>query len=165
MSRIRLDQFLLPSVLDRLLDNEPDNQKETLREQGQLLSDLKKSVRRDLENLLNTRVPFPELPADLPRLRKSVVNYGVPDFSRATLESKASMEKLRRSIEEAIRLFETRFSRVSVEIENDANARFSRTIKFRIEGELYAQPAPEPVAYSSQLNAVAKEFRVQDSMI
>ena len=55
MAKIRDDQPLVPSVLDRLLDDEPQNTHETPKSRNQVLRDLKQSVRRDLENLLNTR--------------------------------------------------------------------------------------------------------------
>ena len=54
-SRVRDDQPLVPSVFDRLLDDEPDNSRETAASRRQVLRELKQSVGRDLENLLNTR--------------------------------------------------------------------------------------------------------------
>jgi type VI secretion system protein ImpF len=162
MSRIRSDQLLLPSVLDRLIDHEPDNRRELAKDRGQLLQELKGSVRRDLENLLNTRVPFVSIPNDLPQLKKSLFNYGVPDFNRLVVESSDALEWMRKQIEECILSFETRFQSVRVLIDPQSRSKDPRFIRFIIDGVLYAEPAPEPVRFSSQLSAVSKEFQVKD---
>lgn len=163
MSRIRPDQLLLPSVLDRLMDFDPDNRFEAARDRGQMLRDLKNSVRRDLENLLNTRVRFPELPADLPQLQTSLANYGIPDFGTLIIDSSNSIDGLRSRIEDVIKRYETRFQEVKVELDVDSKSRFSRSIRFVIHGVLHAEPEPEPVTFTSQLNKIASEFSVEAS--
>lgn len=163
MSRIRPDQLLLPSVLDRLMDFEPDNRFEAARDRGQMLRDLKNSVRRDLENLLNTRVRFPELPEDLPQLQTSLANYGIPDFGTLIIDSSNSIDGLRSRIEDVIKRYETRFQEVKVELDVDSKSRFSRSIRFVIHGVLHAEPEPEPVTFTSQLNKIASEFSVEAS--
>ena len=55
MTRAQPNQPLVPSVLDRLLDDNPGAKSEPPQSRHQVLRDLKQSVRRDLENLLNTR--------------------------------------------------------------------------------------------------------------
>ncbi len=163
MSRIRPDQLLLPSVFDRLLDFDPTNRFETNRDRTQLLRDLKMSVRRDLENLLNTRVGFHQIPRSFRQLEKSMFNYGVHDASSAVLDSSKSLQKLCQNIEDAIRRYETRFQSVRVELDLDSNSKVSRVIRFVIYGVLFAEPAPEPVTFSSKLNTIASEFRVEET--
>jgi type VI secretion system protein ImpF len=126
-----------------------------------LLSDLKLSVRRDLENLLNTRINITSIPEDMPQLKRSLVNYGIPDFGRTILESGTAMESLRNRVEEAIRMYETRFKHVHVDF--DEKAKSDRTVRFVIDGVLHAEPYPEPVVYRSQLNTLAREFRVLEA--
>src|SRR5205085_952010 len=55
MPPIRSDQPLVPSVLDRLLDDDPAVTTEPARNRSQMLRELKLSVRRDIESLLNAR--------------------------------------------------------------------------------------------------------------
>ena len=55
MAKIDNKSALIVSVLDRLLDDEPGNPREQPRSSGMDLRALKQNVRRDLENLLNTR--------------------------------------------------------------------------------------------------------------
>lgn len=165
MSRIRPDQYLLPSVFDRLLDEEPGTQIETPHSRAQLLRDLKLSVRRDLENLLNTRISLYPVPEDLPELKTSVLNYGIPDFTGLSMGSREQREKLRLLVEDSIRRFETRFISVRVELssaQQSSNA-LDRTVRFRIEGLLYAEPSPEPVMFDSQLRPQLGDFEVRAS--
>ena len=55
MASIKKNKKLRASILDRLIDNDPGNNVERDPDQHQKLKDLRNSVRRDLENLLNTR--------------------------------------------------------------------------------------------------------------
>ena len=81
MARVRPNQPLVPSVLDRLLDDDPEISREAPASRHQVLRELKMAVRRDLENLLNTRVRCLALPAHCKELNQSLVNYGLPDFT------------------------------------------------------------------------------------
>jgi type VI secretion system protein ImpF len=163
MSRVRPDQYLLPSVLDRLLDADPESQVEPPQSRAQLLRELKQSVRRDLENLLNTRICLYPVPDDLPELKTSVLNYGIPDFTGLSMGSREQRDRLREMVEDAILRFETRFISVRVEVATGASSARAtdRTIHFRIEGLLYAEPAPEPVTFDSQLRPQLGDFEVR----
>lgn len=164
MPSIRPDQLLLPSVLDRLIDEDPGNRAEAERSRSQLLRELKASVRRDLENLLNTRIclfPIPEpMPDHWEHLRRSLVNYGLPDFGGLAMGAREQRDHLRKRVEAAIRVFETRFKEVRVELTDDRDDPRDRTIRFRIDGLLHAEPTPEPVVFDSQLLPTSGDFRV-----
>ena len=160
MSRIRPNQLLLPSVFDRLIDFEPEVSVETPKSRNQLLRDLKQSVRRDLECLLNTRICLYAIPDDMTQLKKSVLNYGIPDFTSLTMGNRDNREFLRQLVEETIRRFETRFKSVRVDIAEDFDLR-KRTLRFRIDGILHAEPAPEPVIFDSELRPQSCDFEVR----
>ena len=51
---IRPDQPLVPSVLDRLMDDDPGVTSEPPRNRSLMLREMKLAVRRDIENLLNS---------------------------------------------------------------------------------------------------------------
>lgn len=148
MTRIDRDQPLLASVLDRLLDDDPTRRRESPKSLSQLLRDLKQSVRRDLENLLNTRWRPAAWPAELAELERSLVNYGIPDITGQDLGSAPGREEFRRAIEAVIRRCEPRFKNVRVEMLDNAEP-LDRTLRFRIDALLYAEPAPEPVVFDS----------------
>jgi type VI secretion system protein ImpF len=154
MAKIQADQPLVPSVLDRLLDEDPSAQREPAKSRHQVLRELKLSVRRDLENLLNTRRRCLPWPADLTDLGPSLVNYGLPDFTGANTGSSEGREQLCQAVEEVLRSWEPRFKSVKVQL-LDSTEPLDRTLRFRIDALLYADPAPEPVVFDSLLQPVS----------
>ena len=159
MSKAREDQQLVPSVLDRLLDDHPERRQELPKARHQVLRDLKQSVRRDLENLLNTRWRCVSWPPNLDELDVSLVNYGIPDFTGVNMASPGERERLRHLIEQIVRKFEPRFKTVKVQMLANRDEA-DRTMRFRIDAMLYAEPAPEPVIFDSELEPLSSNFSV-----
>ena len=154
MSRASNDTRVIPSVLDRLIGGgEPAGG------YHQVLRDLKQSVRRDLENLLNTRWRCKSFPPEFDELETSLMNYGIPDLTNANLGVAQNREEFRRIIERAIRRFEPRFKSVNVHLVASTD-RFDRTMRFRIEAMLHAEPAPEPVTFDSAVEPTTFTFKV-----
>lgn len=160
MAEIRTDQLLLPSVLDRLIDDDPQVRQEAPRGRNQLLRDLKQAVRRDLENLLNTRVRCLPWPAEWTELQQSLVNYGVPDLTGTSLASSKEREEFRRTVQSLITQFEPRLKKPYVSL-IDPGSSMDRAIRFHIEAVLQAEPAPEPVAFDSTLRLPTGTFEVK----
>jgi type VI secretion system protein ImpF len=160
MSEIRTDQLLLPSVLDRLIDNDPQVHREPPLTRNQLLRDLKLAVRRDLENLLNTRIRCLPWPPELSELKQSLVTYGIPDLTGTSLGSSKEREEFRRTIQSVILLYEPRLKKLYVSLRDQTEA-IDRTIRFHIEAILQAEPAPEPVAFDSTLRLTTGSFEVK----
>ena len=148
MAKASVDQPLVPSLLDRLLDDQPTAARELLKTRTQLLRELKQSVRRDLENLLNTRRRCRSWPENLEELELSLVNYGLPDVTGFQLGTTYSRESLQKVLEQVIRRFEPRFKNITVEM-LDAVDPLERRLRFRIDALLHAEPAPEPVVFDS----------------
>jgi type VI secretion system protein ImpF len=160
-SRVREDQPLVPSLFDRLLDDDPTTTREPPTSRRQVLRELKQSVSRDLENLLNTRQRCSEWSPALNELEKSIVNYGIPDFTGVNMSVPSERERLRSVIQRVIEQFEPRFRTVRVNLLENAEA-FDRTLRFKIEGLLQVDPAPEPVVFDSQLEPATSTFQVKD---
>lgn len=160
MARVKSDQPLVPSVLDRLLDDEPETSREPPKSRHQVLRELKLSVRRDLEDLLNTRRRCGGWPADLKELERSLVGYGVPDFTGANMGSGEQREQFCRLLESVIRTCEPRFKAVQVRLLDNAES-LDRTLRFRIDALLHAEPAPEPVVFDSALEPGTGSFEVK----
>src|SRR6478672_1696876 len=108
---------LVPSILDRLIDMEPRTSTEPASVQLLSLNELKLAVRRDLEWLLNTRKMVTGLHEIVGELKKSVVNYGVPDITGVHIEHEGERADLRLAVENSIKTFEPRFLDVVVSIE------------------------------------------------
>jgi type VI secretion system protein ImpF len=159
MTRIRSDQPLMPSVLDRLLDDDPTATQEVPKSRTQVLRELKQSVRRDLENLLNTRRCWSGWPDHLEELGESLVNYGLPDITGLDLASGEQREEFFRTLEAVVRYFEPRFAKVSIEIQENSEM-VDRTLRMRIDGLLHATPAPEPVVFDSAVELATGNVEV-----
>jgi type VI secretion system protein ImpF len=160
MPEIRPDQPLIPSVLDRLIDNEPDVRREAPKSRNQVLRDLKQSVRRDLENLLNTRLRCVPWSPDMKFLKKSLVNYGLPDLTGSSPASPKEREDFRRTIESVVKQYETRLRKLNVKL-TDSPSSIDRTIRFHIDAVLQAEPTPEPISFDSTLRLVDGSFEVK----
>lgn len=160
MPPIRSDQPLVPSVLDRLLDDDPAVGTEPARNRSQLLRELKFSVRRDIENLLNARRRNVILPPGLSELANSLLTYGVPDFSGTGPATDEQRKAFCRQLEAVIRQGEPRLLRVSVALVADPTPE-DRTLRFRIDALLRADPSPEPVVFDSALEPATHQFAVQ----
>jgi type VI secretion system protein ImpF len=162
MARIDLDQPLLPSVLDRLLDSDPGSQRDVPKSRGQHLAEMRRSVRRDLEALLNTRQRCISWPKDLQELDQSLISYGIRDFSSLNLGTNAEREAFCRDVEDVIRRNEPRFVSVSVTLLQNQDP-VDRTMRFRIEALMYADPAPEAIVFDSFVDPAAREIKLGDT--
>ncbi len=156
----RSDQPLLPSVLDRLMDDDPGATREPPRGRDQVLREIKEAVRRDIENLLNTRRRLFAWSPEMKELVRSVVSYGVPDVNGAALGATEAIEEFRRLLQTVLRQYEPRFKTVEVRPLTNAEP-LDRTLRFRIDALLRVDPAPEPVAFDSTLEPGAGGFAVR----
>ncbi|MGQ0541491.1 MAG: type VI secretion system baseplate subunit TssE [Blastocatellia bacterium] len=148
----------IPSVLDRLLDYDPRMSEEAPRSRSIHLQELKQSVRRDLEWLLNTRCHYENIDDRLEEAPNSVAFYGLPDFTGFSAKNHNEQKKIVKAIETAIKNFEPRFldPRVTMEPINNVD----RLLKFRIEARLDVDPAPEPIAFDTVLQIGSGDFQV-----
>jgi type VI secretion system protein ImpF len=161
MSRLDNEIRITPSVFDRLMDFEPDAKTESPKSHSKSLRDLKLSVRRDLEWLLNTRQIFTEIPDTLVELNNSVFTYGLPDITSTSAKSSADQKRLVKRIETAIKNFETRFLDVKVVFEPINN--IDRTIKFKIEARIDIEPTPEPIVFDTVLQLGGGGFSLKET--
>jgi type VI secretion system protein ImpF len=150
------------STLDRLIDLDPRSSAEPVPTRSQSVRQLKDALRRDLEWLLNSRriaVPPDE---SLKELNKSVYIYGLPDFASYSLKSPQDQAKLVRHLHGTVKLFEPRLTNVRVvPLAEETGA--ARTLRFRIEGLLIMDPAPEHVSFDTVLELTSGEYEVQNA--
>jgi type VI secretion system protein ImpF len=160
MADPRESQPLVPSVLDRLLDDEPGLSHEPPRGRHQALRELKQAVRRDLENLLNTRHSYLSWAPALKELNQSLLNYGLADVTGTSLGSAKEREEFCRTLQHVLRRCEPRFKTVTVKLLTNA-APLDRTLRFRIDALLRVDPAPEPIVFDSMLEPSSATFVVK----
>ena len=159
MSKRNIRPSILPSVIDRMTDREPHIAAEPPATHSQSMRELKQSLRRDLEWLLNSRrnpTPIPEGARYLPR---SVFAYGLPDITGVSLNSERDRQQLIHIIEDAVVAFEPRLTAVTVSllpVETHA-----RILRFQIEGLLRTDPAPERISFDTTLKLASGIYEVE----
>ena len=156
------DNVVSQSLVDRLIDNDPKNQTvEPVMTHAQSVRGLKNSLRRDLEWLLNTR-QNPDFAGDeYGELSRSLYNYGFPDFTSFSFANPKDRQRLLRSLEAAIRLFEPRLDAVRVVPVETAADDMRRIVRFQIEGLLKMDPQPEQITFDTVLSLTNGEYQIR----
>lgn len=162
MASIKPDKKLRTPLLDRLLDDNPGVQQESERNQHQVLRQLRESVRRDLEQLFNTRARCLSSPPEMEYLQTSVLHYGLPDIANYNLQASESRNAFCREVERIILRFEPRIRSARV-IPEGSRGDDDKSFSFRVEAVLRATPAPEVVVFDSVLNPVRQTVDVMES--
>jgi type VI secretion system protein ImpF len=160
MARPQADSPVTLSVFDRLVDFEPHTRSEAALSRAQSVRLLKNAVRRDLEWLLNTRRVAIPPDEGLSQVNRSLYVYGLPDFTAYTLASPKDQALLLRSLQATIKLFEPRLANVRITA-LDVVEKGSRTLRFRIDGLLVMDPAPEHVSFDTVLELTSGQYEVK----
>ncbi|MEJ5210524.1 MAG: type VI secretion system baseplate subunit TssE [Burkholderiales bacterium] len=151
---------LMPSVLDRLLDDAPR------RDGGPAyvhtdLAGFKRAVARDLEVLLNSRRVAPGADIEAyPQARNSVLSFGIPDLSSLSLLSPDDRARLRDYIRRAIERHEPRLSQVRVSLEPPQG--LERLLRFRVDAVLRVHPHRPPVSFDATLELSSQLCRLSE---
>ena len=116
MAELTARERLLPSLLDRLTDDNPGDITEARERRAETMVQLRAATLRDLEWLLNTSNIESELDlSQYPELEDSVINYGLPNLSGTTITS-VDFGMLESNIRKAIQAFEERILKDSVRV-------------------------------------------------
>lgn len=154
---------LQPSLLDRLTDDAPGNQKETRESRVIDLSRLRDIIQRDLSWLLNTSNIDNMIDAKaMPNVAKSVLNYGLTEVS-GEFSTRERAEAIRRSIQRAIMLYEPRIMRGTVEVTLSADDSNDMTVALEIRADMWAQPMPLELYLRSKVDVTTGEVQVERS--
>lgn len=144
MAELTTQERLQPSLLDRLTDDEPSQQVESRDKRVISASRLRECVTRDISWLLNcVNLGYSEDLSEHPEVARSVVNFGIPDLTGVALSGVKAAD-LQRELRDAIVAFEPRLtpSTLRVIVETDEKRMDRRSLVFRIESEMWAQPLP-----------------------
>jgi type VI secretion system protein ImpF len=150
----------MPSIIDRLTRSasQPSGGP------GIGIRELKISVRRDLEWLLNSRrLMYEEIDAGLEESRKSILTYGMPDLSVYSRNSPSDIKEICDYIKEIIKSFEPRLMARTVEVKHiTSDAVDDFQLHFRIEGTLHVDPIIEPISFDTVLELESGSVQVQE---
>jgi type VI secretion system protein ImpF len=113
---------------------------------------LRESVFRDLRWLLNTAsLDTTEELERYPGVARSVLNFGMPALAGKTMSS-VDPRRTADRMAQAIRCFEPRLGKVKVTPEKRALGGREFALEFKIEAELWGQPAPQHLLMNTRID-------------
>jgi type VI secretion system protein ImpF len=141
-------RIITQSLIDRLIDDDPQGSADAHESEEDAVARYKVALRRDLENLLNTRRPWLPGVARYPGLDRTVIGYGIPDLSTEDMSVPAVRERVRRVIAQVIREHEPRLSEIDIEMDDGPT---SRGMRLRIAAVLNIMQSEETVVYEASV--------------
>jgi type VI secretion system protein ImpF len=154
---------LRPSILDRLMSE--DTGVRSIRDVRVGIGDIRSSVMRDVEWLLNTRQYLDDVLDDRPEARSSILTYGLPDLSLYSPGRETDRDLICAAIRRALERFEPRFVKGSIRVEKvDAPTDYRLTSQFRISATLYVDPVSEDVVFDTSVEFDTGSVRVHDAI-
>jgi type VI secretion system protein ImpF len=142
----------VPGLLDRLMG-------ETGGASRAGIEQLKDSLARELEALLNTRLGFPPGRLDAyPEARASILNYGLVDFAGFCLSSSEDRAAICASLKDAIERHEPRLQNVSASLEPEAGG--VNRLNFVIHATLHVADGLEPVNFNAVLQPSSLHYAI-----
>lgn len=144
------------SLLDRLIDDSVDGGAD-----APSFTRLKEGLRRDLEDVLNTRRRFLRPPKALSELGHSLLSYGISDFTNEELNSFTFRQDFTDEVREVLRRLEPRISVHDVQLLDNADA-LDRRLRFRITGTAHLGEEREELAFDSYVDPIEGAIVVRD---
>ena len=124
------------------------------------MNEMRAEVSSDLEALLNTRSEAARVvPDSFKECRASSLTYGILDFSSYSLLSPRDRDRIRRSLEEAISLHETRLTRIRVTLEPQDE--LDRSLRFRVDALMNLGDEGEKVQFDAVLQLSTHTYAVR----
>lgn len=147
-----------PSLLDKLCaDDDLGSVRRRLN-----IEQLKDTVARDLEALLNARSTFSDdWGSRYPAVAGSVAAYGLTDFAGLSMASIHDRQRICQSLELAIERHEPRLRNVRVSLE--VNRYAINSLIFSIHALLVVRPAREAVSFDALLQPTTLQYSVNRS--
>ncbi len=151
------------SILDKLTDNDVQNNQMESTSRGLTLVELRMGILRDLGNLLNTKIQWVTWPVWYKELKRSLLNYGLVDLSGVSADSEESQRALCERMTMTIEYFEPRLSDVSVEVIEGDN-KIPDKLQVNISAMLYAASDPEYISFDSSIDQSYLGISIMENM-
>jgi len=153
---------LYPSLLDRLLDDEPGKLTEPRENRSATLARLRENVLRDLNWLFNATQSSIDFEGDA-MMAGSVLNFGMPPLAGRPA-SQYDLSELSRVLREVILRFEPRILPHTLKVSAEANSGDSHNVLgFRIEGQLWSQPVPLEIYMRTEIDLESGLTQVREA--
>jgi len=182
MAELTSQERLQPSLLDRLIDNDPSNSKEPIDARVLTRQQLRAAVLRDLSWLFNANRAEPsrhkgmgvtrpayiqeqvELWKESPEAQCSVLNYGLPSLSGESV-GHMDLRAASNDIKQAILDFEPRIDRNTLEVDVQIDGKVGshhNQLKLVIRGQMWNQPVPLELLLSASMDVETGQAAVRD---
>lgn len=146
MARSDAQPGLTPSLLDRFIDPVFHNEAPL---RGFTVTEITDVVRRDMEDLLNTRQSNQGMGPEHEELFNSILAFGMPDLTSLNAITSQQREDIGRVLEKIVETFEPRLRDVHATLVDGGETKL-RKLRFRIDARLRVDPSPE-VAFETVL--------------
>lgn len=139
------------TLFDRLLPKQDDIA------EGLSIRDLRESVARDLEDLLNSRMgKLDHLIDDFPAAKSSILQFGIMDFVGLSTANPMDRDKICQSIAQSISSHEPRLRQVQVEMLMEGHN--TGALCLSIQAFLNIHPLYEPVLFDALLKPTTQQY-------
>jgi type VI secretion system protein ImpF len=122
---------------------------------------VRKSVLRDVENLLNTRRSIVKPPENQLYLNRSLFVYGLEDFVAQNPKSVQVQKLLVATIRDTIEKFEPRLKNVQVAFKPIDD--YEHNLCFTVRATLHADPIREPIFFDTWFSASRGDYRIKNA--
>ena len=165
MARTELERAVLPSLWDRLTDEDPRAPADPPTTREASLRRFRDGVLRDVELLLNARrTPVASSLAERSALGRSVFAFGLPETTGLAIASKEGRALLQRWVQETLETFEPRLAQVRVRM-TDVDQGSAPQVRFAVEALLRMDPSPERVLFDTVLDLSRGEYAVAEGAV
>lgn len=124
---------------------------------------LKNLLAEDLAHLLNTtrmESDSAELLDGLDNVKKSILNYGLPDLSSRTVDEKRKIAMIRDEIIETLSRYEPRLLERTIKVERDEANEDDLSIRFIVHSDMRADPMPTSVEFITEVELQTGEIKI-----
>lgn len=120
---------------------------------------LRREVSRDLDALLNTVAMGSTIDlTDFPLVRKSILNFGIPDVAHRTIDE-SGLSEIPDEIKDAIVNYEPRLASATVQVERDMSVDAAELrVRFIVRADLTCDPISAPVEFIADVLDTGKIF-------
>lgn len=148
-----------PTLFERLFDQNPRISQDAVALRQWSVDELKDSVAKDVESLLNSRAGLRASEyVDFAEIGRSVLSFGMSDFVGLSLASPADRNLICATLERTIQMHEPRLRSIQVELDVDATS--VNALRFSISAQLHVHPTSEPVNFDAVLRPSSLQYSV-----
>ena len=145
------DLLVEGTLLDRLIDRDPDMSGDRHMTRADSIREYKQALQRDLEWLMNARRADDPDPGRFPELARSVMHFGLPDLTSLSRDSGESLARLAVFIEQALAIYEPRLANVKVSVAPQEDVPLA-DVRIQVEAVLRLEPSPERISFDTVMH-------------